>query len=187
MRVQARAGAAAPKHIKADKAGWIKSGRRGRVKFLRGEEKLRHATLQDGNEDEDATGSGRGTAPRYSVRSSGRPCGSICAPRQEAPEVRLPFIHARTGDGILLQKGECHGRNSSGLLGDGDDYDAERGGIDHTRRPSQCFRHILSRRRSSGSDHRHRRQCDHRPVGTAVSDMRPIERISTGWPAHTVA
>ena len=59
MRVQARAGAAAPKHIKADKAGWIKSGRRGRVKFLRGEEKLRHATLQDGNEDEDATGSGK--------------------------------------------------------------------------------------------------------------------------------
>ena len=50
-RVQAQAGAPAPKGIKAEKAEWVKPGLRGRVKFLRGEEKLRHASLQDWSED----------------------------------------------------------------------------------------------------------------------------------------
>ena len=50
-RVQAKAGATAPKGIRADKAEWVKPGLRGRVKFLRGEEKLRHASLRDWNED----------------------------------------------------------------------------------------------------------------------------------------
>ncbi|MBX3573191.1 MAG: hypothetical protein KF694_12645 [Mesorhizobium sp.] len=54
--MQARAGAPAPKGIKADKAEWVKPGLRGRVKFLRGEEKLRHASLQDWSEEEDRNG-----------------------------------------------------------------------------------------------------------------------------------
>lgn len=45
-RVQARKGAKPPVGLKAEKAEWIKPGLRGRVKFLRGEEKLRHASLQ---------------------------------------------------------------------------------------------------------------------------------------------
>lgn len=49
-RVQAKAGAPAPKGMKSDKAEWVKPGLRGRVKFLRGEEKLRHASLQDWSE-----------------------------------------------------------------------------------------------------------------------------------------
>lgn len=55
-RVQARADAPAPKGIKADKAEWVKQGLRGRVKFLRGEEKLRHASLQDWSEEKDRNG-----------------------------------------------------------------------------------------------------------------------------------
>ncbi|MBX3575445.1 MAG: ATP-dependent DNA ligase [Mesorhizobium sp.] len=49
-RVKAKAGAPGPMGIKADKAEWVKPGLRGRVKFLRGEEKLRHASLQDWSE-----------------------------------------------------------------------------------------------------------------------------------------
>lgn len=48
-RVQAKAGPA-PKGMKADKAEWVTPGLRGRVKFLRGEEKLRHASLQEWSE-----------------------------------------------------------------------------------------------------------------------------------------
>ena len=43
------------------------------------------------------------------MRSSGRICGSICAARQEAPEVRLQFIHARIGHVIFLQKEDAVG------------------------------------------------------------------------------
>ncbi len=50
-RVQAKTGAPAPKGIRADKAEWVKPGLRGKVKFLRGEEKLRHASLQEWSEE----------------------------------------------------------------------------------------------------------------------------------------
>lgn len=50
-RVQAKAGAPAPKGLKVDKAEWVRPGLRGRVKFLRGEEKLRHASLQEWSEE----------------------------------------------------------------------------------------------------------------------------------------
>lgn len=50
-RVQAKAGAPAPKGIRADKAEWVKPGLRGKVKFLRGEEKLRHASLLEWSEE----------------------------------------------------------------------------------------------------------------------------------------
>lgn len=50
-RVQAKAGGVAPKGLKAEKAEWVKPGLRGRVKFLRGEKKLRHASLQEWSED----------------------------------------------------------------------------------------------------------------------------------------
>jgi DNA ligase D-like protein (predicted ligase) len=46
-RVQGRAGGQAPKGLKSDKAEWIKPGLVGRVRFLKGEEKLRHAKLLD--------------------------------------------------------------------------------------------------------------------------------------------
>ena len=50
-RVQAKAGAKPPTGLKAEKAEWVKPGLRGRVKFLKGEETLRHASLQDWSED----------------------------------------------------------------------------------------------------------------------------------------
>lgn len=50
-RVQAKAGASAPKGLRTEKAEWVKPGLRGRVKFLRGEEKLRHASLQEWSEE----------------------------------------------------------------------------------------------------------------------------------------
>lgn len=52
-RVQARSGAKPPAGLAAEKAEWIKPGLRGRVKFLRGEEKLRHASLQTFQENGD--------------------------------------------------------------------------------------------------------------------------------------
>jgi ATP-dependent DNA ligase len=45
-RVQAKAGAPTPKGLAAEKAEWIKPGLVARVKFLRGEEKLRHASVK---------------------------------------------------------------------------------------------------------------------------------------------
>jgi len=36
---------------RAEKAKWVKPGLRGRVRFLKGEETLRHASLQDWSED----------------------------------------------------------------------------------------------------------------------------------------
>ena len=50
-RVQAKSGGMPPKGLKADKAEWIKPGLQGRVITLRGEETLRHASLQDWSED----------------------------------------------------------------------------------------------------------------------------------------
>ncbi len=46
-RVQGRVGGPVPKGHKKDKAKWLKPGLVGRVKTLRGEEKLRHARLLD--------------------------------------------------------------------------------------------------------------------------------------------
>jgi DNA ligase D-like protein (predicted ligase) len=45
-RVQAKAGAPTPKGLAAEKAEWIKPGLVARVKFLMGEEKLRHASVK---------------------------------------------------------------------------------------------------------------------------------------------
>ncbi|WP_245486696.1 hypothetical protein [Mesorhizobium sp. M7A.F.Ca.MR.176.00.0.0] len=45
--MQGKVGGPVPKGLKKDKAEWIKPGLVGRVKFLRGEEKLRHAKLLD--------------------------------------------------------------------------------------------------------------------------------------------
>ncbi|MEQ1950987.1 ATP-dependent DNA ligase [Mesorhizobium sp. CN2-181] len=45
-RVQAKAGATPPKGMAAEKAEWIKPGLVARVKFLKGEDKLRHATVK---------------------------------------------------------------------------------------------------------------------------------------------
>lgn len=50
-RVQAKTEAPAPAGLKAAKAEWVKPGLRGRVKFLKGEETLRHASLQEWSED----------------------------------------------------------------------------------------------------------------------------------------
>jgi len=50
-RVQAKAGANPPTGLKAAKAEWVNPGLRGRVKFLKGGETLRHASLQDWSED----------------------------------------------------------------------------------------------------------------------------------------
>ena len=44
---QKKAGAPPPKGLAKEKAEWLKSGLVGRVKFLKGEEKLRHASLRD--------------------------------------------------------------------------------------------------------------------------------------------
>ncbi|MDX8479072.1 ATP-dependent DNA ligase [Mesorhizobium sp. VK24D] len=46
-RVQGKAGALPPKGMAKEKAEWLKPGLVGRVKFLKGEEKLRHASLKD--------------------------------------------------------------------------------------------------------------------------------------------
>lgn len=46
-RVQGKAGAPPPKGLAKEKAEWLKPGLVGRVKFLKGEEKLRHASLRD--------------------------------------------------------------------------------------------------------------------------------------------
>lgn len=46
-RVQGKAGAPPPKGLAKEKAEWLKPGLVGRVKFLKGEEKLRHASLKD--------------------------------------------------------------------------------------------------------------------------------------------
>ncbi|TPN44479.1 ATP-dependent DNA ligase [Mesorhizobium sp. B1-1-4] len=46
-RVQGKVGGPVPKGLKKEKAEWLKPGLVGRVKFLKGEEKLRHAKLLD--------------------------------------------------------------------------------------------------------------------------------------------
>ncbi|RRH99698.1 ATP-dependent DNA ligase [Mesorhizobium tamadayense] len=46
-RVHGKAGALPPKGLAKEKAEWLKPGLVGRVKFLKGEEKLRHASLKD--------------------------------------------------------------------------------------------------------------------------------------------
>ncbi|ESY62197.1 MULTISPECIES: ATP-dependent DNA ligase [Mesorhizobium] len=46
-RVQGKVGGPAPVGLKSDKAEWLKPGLVGRVRFLKGEEKLRHAKLLD--------------------------------------------------------------------------------------------------------------------------------------------
>ena len=46
-RVQGKAGAPPPKGLAKQKAEWLKPGLVGRVKFLKGEETLRHASLKD--------------------------------------------------------------------------------------------------------------------------------------------
>ncbi|MCP9231429.1 hypothetical protein NMG46_14375 [Mesorhizobium sp. LMG 17147] len=46
-RVQGRVGGLVPKGHKKDKAEWLKPGLVGRVKPLKGKEKLRHARLLD--------------------------------------------------------------------------------------------------------------------------------------------
>ncbi|RUY28892.1 MULTISPECIES: RNA ligase family protein [unclassified Mesorhizobium] len=51
-RVQGKVGGPAPKGLKKDKAEWLKPGLVGRVKFLKGEEELRHAKLLDYREEE---------------------------------------------------------------------------------------------------------------------------------------
>ena len=46
-RVQGKVGGPAPIGLKSEKAEWLKPGLVGRVRFLKGEEKLRHAMLLD--------------------------------------------------------------------------------------------------------------------------------------------
>jgi hypothetical protein len=46
-RVQGKAGGPVPKGLKSDKAEWLKPGLVGRVRFLKGEERLRQAKLLD--------------------------------------------------------------------------------------------------------------------------------------------
>ncbi len=43
----------APKGVKATDTDWLKPGLAGRVRYLRGEDPLRHATLRDWREEED--------------------------------------------------------------------------------------------------------------------------------------
>jgi DNA ligase D-like protein (predicted ligase) len=50
-RVQAKAGAKPPKGLSKENAEWVKPGLVGRVRFLKGEEMLRHATLKEVLED----------------------------------------------------------------------------------------------------------------------------------------
>ena len=51
QRVQEKSGAPAPKGMPAGKAEWVKPGLVARVRFLKGEEKLRHATVKDVREE----------------------------------------------------------------------------------------------------------------------------------------
>lgn len=51
-RVQAKAGAKPPRGLAVDKAEWVAPGLVARVKFLRGEEKLRHASVKSFREGE---------------------------------------------------------------------------------------------------------------------------------------
>ncbi|PBC09220.1 ATP-dependent DNA ligase [Mesorhizobium sp. WSM3859] len=55
-RVQGKVGAPPPKGLKKQKAEWLKPGLSGRVRFLKGEEQLRHAMLKDFWEDDDGRG-----------------------------------------------------------------------------------------------------------------------------------
>jgi ATP-dependent DNA ligase len=55
-RVQGKVGAPPPKGLKKEKAEWLKPGLSGRVRFLKGEEMLRHALLRDFWEDDDGHG-----------------------------------------------------------------------------------------------------------------------------------
>ncbi|RWA94451.1 RNA ligase family protein [Mesorhizobium sp.] len=48
---QEKSGAPPPKGLAKEKAQWLKPGLIGRVKFLKGEEKLRHASLKDFREE----------------------------------------------------------------------------------------------------------------------------------------
>ncbi|CDX60016.1 ATP dependent DNA ligase [Mesorhizobium plurifarium] len=50
-RVQGKVGALPPKGLVKEKAEWLKPGLVARVKFLKGEEKLRHAALKDFREE----------------------------------------------------------------------------------------------------------------------------------------
>jgi ATP-dependent DNA ligase len=50
-RVQGKVGAPPPKGLKKEKAEWLRPGVLGRVRFLKGEEQLRHAMLKDFWED----------------------------------------------------------------------------------------------------------------------------------------
>lgn len=50
-RVQGKRGAPPPKGLAKQKAEWLKPGLVGRVKFLKGEEMLRHASLKDFREE----------------------------------------------------------------------------------------------------------------------------------------
>ncbi|RWD69697.1 ATP-dependent DNA ligase [Mesorhizobium sp.] len=50
-RVQRKTGAPPPKGLAKQKAEWLKPGLVGRVKFLKGEDALRHASLKDFRED----------------------------------------------------------------------------------------------------------------------------------------
>jgi hypothetical protein len=49
--VQQKAGAPTPNGMPAGKAEWIKPGLVARVRFLKGEEKLWHATVKDVREE----------------------------------------------------------------------------------------------------------------------------------------
>ncbi|WP_245494596.1 MULTISPECIES: hypothetical protein [unclassified Mesorhizobium] len=49
-RALGKAGAPPPKGLAKEKAEWLKPGLVGRVRFLKGEEKLRHASLKDFSE-----------------------------------------------------------------------------------------------------------------------------------------
>lgn len=55
-RVQGKVGAPPPKGFKKEKAEWLKPGLSGRVRYLKGEEKLRHAMLRDFWENDDGHG-----------------------------------------------------------------------------------------------------------------------------------
>ncbi|TPK93411.1 ATP-dependent DNA ligase [Mesorhizobium sp. B2-4-14] len=57
-RVQGKVGALAPIGLAKEKAEWLKPGLLGRVRFLKGEEKLRHASLKDFREDDHNSGKG---------------------------------------------------------------------------------------------------------------------------------
>jgi ATP-dependent DNA ligase len=51
-RIHRQGGAPPPRGLKKQKAEWLKPGLVGRVKILKGEEMLRHASLKDFWEDE---------------------------------------------------------------------------------------------------------------------------------------